>query len=362
MAYTLYGAEVSYFTGKARAFLDWKRVHYAEEAATRDVYREIIVPRVGWPVIPVVCGPDDEMLQDTSDIIDTLDARHGLPSVYPDTPAQKLAALLLELYGDEWLVLPAMHYRWSYNRDFAYGEFGKISAPDATPEKQYEIGRANATNFEGALPVLGIDARTASAIEAGYCELLDQLDAHFARYEMLLGSRPSIGDFGLFGPLYAHQYRDPESGKLMQARAPNLVRWVKALRDGTGAYPGAFLEGDEVPETLLPILRTQMVDQFPCLADTARALAEWARDQSPGAQVPRALGRHEFTTHGAKGERMIFPFNLWMLQRPIRHYRGLSGEARERTDAFLSAIGGAAFAEFPDFPELKRKDYRLVLA
>ena len=362
MSYTLYGAEVSYFTGKARAFLDWKRADYSEELATRDVYREVIVPRVGWAVIPVVCGPGDELLQDTSEIIDTLDARLGPPSVFPETPVQKLAALLLELYGDEWLVLPAMHYRWTYNRDFAYREFGRLSAPDADSDRQYEIGRANATSFEGALPILGVDARTASAIEQGYCRLLDELDAHFADHEMLLGSRPSIGDFGLYGPLYAHQFRDPASGKLMQERAPNLVRWVKTLHENTAAHPGAFLETDQVPETLLPILQTQMRDQFPCLADTARALSAWAKDQKPGTPVPRALGKHAFTTHGANGERMIFPFNLWMLQRPIDHYRGLTVTQREAVDAFLARIGGEVFASFPEFPKLERSDYRLVLA
>ena len=362
MTYTLYGSEVSYFTGKARAFLDWKRIDYSEAPATRDIYRDVIMPRVGWPVIPVVLGPGEEVLQDTSDIIDILDARHGPPSVFPDGPVQKLAALLLELYGDEWLVLPAMHYRWSYNRDFAYSEFGKLSAPEAPAEEQYEIGRANAKNFEGALPVLGIDARTASAIESGYCEMLDQLDAHFARHEMLLGSRPSIGDFGLFGPLYAHQYRDPESGKLMRERAPNLVRWVETLRNNGGAYPGEFLPGDEVPETLLPVFETQMEDQFPCLANTARALAAWAEGQPAGTQVPRALGKHEFRTHGARGERMIFPFNLWMLQRPIEHYRSLDADARARADAFLARVGGDVFRDFPQFPALRRQDYRLVLA
>ena len=50
--YTLYGAEVSYFTGKARAYLDWRGVDYVEELATQQVYRDIILPSVGWPVIP----------------------------------------------------------------------------------------------------------------------------------------------------------------------------------------------------------------------------------------------------------------------------------------------------------------------
>ena len=52
--YTLYGADVSYYTGKARAYLDWRGVDYVEELATQQVYRDIILPSVGWPVIPVM--------------------------------------------------------------------------------------------------------------------------------------------------------------------------------------------------------------------------------------------------------------------------------------------------------------------
>ncbi|MEO0982080.1 MAG: glutathione S-transferase family protein [Pseudomonadota bacterium] len=361
--YTLYGAEVSYFTGKARAYLDWADLPYEERLATRDVYKDVIVPRVGWPVIPVLIGPDEEVLQDTSDIIDALEARHLGLSVYPCDPAQRLAALLFELLGDEWLVIPAMHYRWRYNRDFAYREFGKISAPAATPEEQFEIGKANAVNFEGALPVLGVDDATGPAIEAAYLKLLKQLDAHFAEHLMLLGDRPSIGDFGLMGPLYAHQYRDPASGKIMKTEAPNVARWVERMRKPE-PQSGEFLPDDEVPVTLLPILSDQFRDQFPVLASTAAALAEWAADKSPGEPVPRALGPHGFKIGDTQtdGNRMIFPFNLWMLQRPLDHYRGLEGDEKTAADRLLDACGGDALRAFPDFPRLERRNFKLVLA
>jgi hypothetical protein len=32
----------------------------------------------------------------------------------PSTPKAAAASQLLELYGDEWLLLPAMHFRWSF--------------------------------------------------------------------------------------------------------------------------------------------------------------------------------------------------------------------------------------------------------
>src|SRR5690348_14559955 len=112
----LYGAEISYFTGKVRAYLRWKGLPFDEFSADATVYREIIVPRVGFAVIPVVVTPDGETLQDSTDIIDALELRHGEPFVHPSSPVQRLVAALLELYGDEWLVIPAMHYRWHHNR------------------------------------------------------------------------------------------------------------------------------------------------------------------------------------------------------------------------------------------------------
>jgi len=129
---------------------------------------------------------------------------------------QRLVALLLELYGDEWLIIPAMHYRWSVidqQRDFIMSEFGKLSAPGASYEEQIAIGERTSRAFSGMLPALGITAATIPGIEMAYLEFLDQLNEHFGHYDFLLGSRPSIGDFGFMGPLYAHLARDPVPGR-----------------------------------------------------------------------------------------------------------------------------------------------------
>lgn len=359
--YTLYGAEVSYFTGKARAFLDWKRADYKEVVASREVYASVILPRVGWPVVPVVACPDGETLQDTSDIIDTLDARLGGSSVFPDGAVQKLAALLFELVGDEWLVLPAMHYRWIYNRDFAYAEFGRLSAPDASPEEQFETGKANAVRFEGSLPFLGITSETGPAIEAAYLRFLAHFSAHLGQHAMLFGDRPSIGDFGLYGPLYAHLYRDPVSGEVMKAKAPLVARWVERMQT-PAPLSGSFLPGDEVPGTLIPILADLLADFIPVLVSTAAAVSGWAADKVSGDPVPRALGPHPFRIGALAGTRMIFPFNLWMLQRPLDHYRSLAGPDRTAADAFLSAIGALGVFQSIDFPRLERRSFKLVLA
>lgn len=348
MPHTLYGAPLSLFSGKARAYLDWKGVDYEERLSTPEVYREIILPHVGRPVIPVVQTAEGQLLQDTSCIIDHFEASEPGPSVYPATPRQRLAALLLECYGDEWLVIPAMHYRWHYNEDFAYAEFGKTSAPDAPAEEQYRLGKERAAPFRGSLPILGISDATVPAIEASYEALLADLDAHFATHPFLLGTRPSIGDYGLIGPLYAHLWRDPASGAIMERLAPRVAQWVRRMVEVEAPQSGSFLPDDEVPATLLPVLRRMMTEQMPYLQQVARMLGEWTR-ANEGDAPPRGLGMADFTIEGVTSQRMAFPFSLWMLQRALDHLASLSGEERSACEELLHEAGGEALLAF-DLP------------
>jgi len=207
-AYKLYGADFSLYSGKARSYLRKKGVPYEEITVTVSDYKNFIIPRTGVRFIPVVQTPEDDVFQDTTIIIDELEKRFPNHSVYPSTPKQKLAALLLELYGDEWLVIPAMHYRWNKNEQWALLEFGKLSKPDGSIEEQLQLGEKVAAPFQGSLPFLGITDATEGAIENSYEALLADLDVHFARYDYLLGTRPCVGDFGLIGPLYAHLFRE----------------------------------------------------------------------------------------------------------------------------------------------------------
>src|SRR5262245_59924726 len=113
-AYRLYAAEISYFSGKVRPAFRYKRVPCLEILPTPAAYRQVIRPRVGFNMIPVVVTPDDETWQDSSDILDALEARHPDPPLYPTTPVQRAVCALVELYSDEFLILPGLHYRWSF--------------------------------------------------------------------------------------------------------------------------------------------------------------------------------------------------------------------------------------------------------
>src|SRR5215471_8564411 len=112
--YRVYAAEFSYFSAKVRPALRYKRIPYVEILPTQEVYQTVIVPRTGLAFIPVVVTPDDETLQDTSDILDALEQRFPEPPLYPRTAVLRVLAYLVELYADEFLILPALHYRWSF--------------------------------------------------------------------------------------------------------------------------------------------------------------------------------------------------------------------------------------------------------
>ncbi|NNE50137.1 MAG: glutathione S-transferase [Altererythrobacter sp.] len=354
----LYGTRASLFTGKARAYLDWKGIDYREIPPDAKIREEVILPAVGRMVIPVMQLSDGTILQDTSVIIDHYEAAIDGPSVYPSTPRQKFAAMLLETYGDEWLVIPAMHYRWNYNEGWIYGEFGKSFLPDASAEQQEAAGRMVGERFKGFVPMLGINDASIPAIEASYEALLTDLNSHFERHDFLLGSRPSIGDYGLIGPMYAHLYRDPESGKVMKRLAPRVADWVERMVEPTAKQSGEFLGDDEIPDTLVPVLQRMMQEQIPNLLETAQLMTEWGKS-SGERELPRAVGQAGYWVEGHASARFASTFSLWMLQRATDYLATLQGEDRAACEALLREAGGETLLDFPMPFRLEFKDHRL---
>ncbi|WP_300394639.1 glutathione S-transferase N-terminal domain-containing protein [Henriciella sp.] len=361
--YTLYGAEVSYFTGKARAYLDWRGVDYEEKTATQDVYKQIILPNVGWPVIPVATMPDGTVVQDTADIMAEVERREpNDPPAWPEAPLQRFVAELLHLYGDEWLVIPAMHYRWTYNEDWAYAEFGALSAPDLSPEEQYQLGKKNGARFKGALPVLGVSETTIPGIERSYEAFLTDVSRHLEEYPYLLGGRPCLADFAFYGPLYAHLYRDPTSGELMKRVAPKVAQWVERMQAGGKEGDGRLLADDTIPETLKPILSRLMREALPALAQINDLFASWAAQAGPGARVPRALGDITIEIEGHEGPAKARSFPLWRLQAALDVYEAMDADTKARADALLERVGGQALKDFRLPARLKRENCQVVLA
>lgn len=358
----LLGHDFSLYSGKARAYLRHKQVPFVEGVTPAD--RQLIQERVGRRVIPVVVTPNGDCIQDTTEIIDYFERLYPERSVCPEGPWQKLVALLLEVYGDEWLVLPAMHYRWHFKRQnlgYVLKNFGNIIKP-GWPRWLRPIGGLPAAMKFGNLykPVMGRSRRNIGEIEKSYESFLDDFNRHLEEHAFLLGSRPCIGDFGLIGPLYAHLYNDPYPGKLMRERAPNVARWVERMQQPDD-FDGEFLADDQVPETLQPILKRMFDEQLPVLVDTLRRVGKWAAKHPDASGIPRFIGKHEFKLGDATATRYVMPFAQWMFQRPLPHYQLLPDQQKARIDPILEQLGGLNGLHEPVVAPLKLEDYRLRL-
>lgn len=359
--YTLYGSEMSYFSGKARAYLRWKGIEFTEIAPSPELMKAEILPHIGWPVIPVLKTPDAEYIQDTADIIAHFEGTSDENSAMPESPLQKFVTYLIQLFADEWMTLPAMHYRWNHNEEWIYGEFGKNAAPDGTPEEQYEAGKAVGSRFRGFVPMLGITPETAPGIEKAYEQFLADLSAHLEKLPYLFGTRASYADFALIGPLFAHQYRDKFSGEHMKRTAPSVANYVERVIAGDG-QDGELIPLDDIPKTLLPILRVALEEHLPVLINTNEQFREWAASAEPKSEVPRGVGMSPFTTGGAEGVMASRTFSLLRLQDALDTYQLMMPSDKRRANAFLSAVGGDALKTFRIEPRLTRRNYKLALA
>ncbi len=357
--YVMYGAEFSYYSAKLRCYLRRKGLPFAERRATIRAYRRLIVRRTGVRYIPVLLTPGDEVWQETSDIIDRLEAHHPEPALLPAPPVARIAALLLELSGDEWLLIIALYRRWRdypKQRDFIDGEFGGMLLPWAPGFVQRRLGRRVGARFRDYLPALGITPETTAALDAWYGELLDQLEAHFAAHDFLLGDRPCIGDCAWMGPFYAHLYRDPVSGAELRAGSPAVAAWIeRTLSAEQAAAPSS--NWPAVLPGMLPAILKRLAGEFlPVLAAGETALAAWLRDRGAGefVEVPRRLGTHRFTLGGVEAERAVLPHGLWKWQRARDAWRALTTEQRAAAAAELAATGWLTALETPPAVRLER--------
>ncbi len=353
--FRLYGAERSYFTGKARPGLLAKGVWFEEILPTREVYQEIR-ERTGLLFIPVVVTPDDETWQDTSEILDALEARIPEPALFPATPVQRVVAYLLELYADEFMILPAMHYRWTApesSRD-ARDAF-------AAGQGEREASGRFADRMAGSLPMLGVGEATIPAIEAHLAELLDALEAIFADQGFLLGEQPSLADCALMGPFYGHLYLDLVPGQLLRQRATLVSHWIERMNHPNRARFAGFLPGDALHPGLRDLLGLVGRDAVPMLLDGVRAFEAWADGRPEEMQEPpRGVGMHESELRGSSFSRGTSSYSLWMLQRPLDAYRALEEGERKAVDAALAGTGCEALFDYAPRHRLEKRDFKLA--
>jgi len=268
----IFGLELSPYSVKVRSVFRYKRIPH-----------EWIVRHMGnmaefqkhakLPLIPLVLAPDGSALQDSTPIVEALEARFPEPSIHPPDPASAFLSALLEEYGDEWGNKWMFHYRWWYepDQDSAADRIAAYNLPGAPDEAIAKMAAALKQRMIPRLSFVGSSESTRPLIEASFERAVELLEAHLAARPFLFGGRPAFADFGIWGQIYELS-TDPTPGAFLRARAPRLMGWVERMLEPAGE--GAFEPWEALAPTLEPLLREELAGRFlPWSTANATALA-----------------------------------------------------------------------------------------
>ncbi len=346
----LYAMTHSLYSGRARSYLIKQGIAFEELSTGHESFKAEVLPKGKLPTIPTLVTPEGEVIRDGAAIIEHFEAANGRPSK-PVGPKQQIISGLFDVIGTDGLLRPAMHYRWNFPEDnLAFVRYHFLHSQRDTPAR-VEKTEAMMDRMRHAAMVFGVTDESKLVVEALYLELLDALNVHFENYPYLLGAKPCIGDFGLIAPLYAHLGRDPHPARLMQQRATSVFRWVERMNRKDDDYPEWFnpasgwVEDDQIPDTLIGVLRVIAEDFVPETVAAAKAINKWLEQNQPEAGTPAigrlaaAPGMAQFQVRGQSISAIAQPHRFYLLQRVQDIYGSLSGEDRSSVDSLLADCG-----------------------
>ena len=363
----LYAITHSLYSGRARSYLIKYQIPFQELSTGHESFKAEVLPKGKLATIPTLVTPEGEVIRDGAAIIEYFEAANDRPS-RPTGPKQRIISALFDVIGTDGLLRPAMHYRWNFPEDnLAFVRYHFLHSQRDTPERS-EKTEAMMNRMRHAAMIFGVTEQTEAVVESLYLDYLEALNTHFEQYPYLLGWRPSIGDFGLIAPMYAHLGRDPHPAKLMQQRAVSVHRWVERMNRCDQDVPEFFnagtdfVEDDVVPESLMAVLRVLAEDFVPETLAAADAINGWLAENKPEAGAPavgrlaQAPGTATFELRGKTIEALAQPHRFYLLQRVQDDYASLSEIDKVAVDAVLGESGMAAILKASLSRRIERAD------
>lgn len=328
LQYTVYKSDISYFSGKLEAYLRYKCIAHdlvdVDQAAMQRV-RE----NTGVQKMPAIEMSDGRWLFDTTPMIRWLETQHTEASVLPDDPALAFVACLIEDYGDEWLWRPAMWWRWvpkvsrvALGRRIA----AKMVSPFLAIPLGYYFARRQLKEWVWGD---GVNAGNSDAVRDMFYHELDTLEAVFKQQPYLLGSHPSVADFGYFASMYRHFGNDPDSAEVMRRKGPKTYEWLARLWNArytelASSASWVWPEADHWQGLLSRVAN----DYLPYLHQNAVAFRQGQQrfDYTGGSLTFSATT----TTH----------YRVWCRQELQREFAQLSVEDQQRVNSLFASVGG----------------------
>ena len=355
--FRLFGVERSYFAGKVRPAFRAKRVYFEEVYPQRADYMDLR-RRTGNTMLPQVITPEDNTWQDSSEILDNIEARYPTPALYPPTPVQWVVANLLELVADEFIALAAMHYRWS-----APESEKDARAAFAAQSGEWEAPNKFADMILSRLPAMGINETSIPLIEEQYAEMLEIMARILKDQSFLLGEQMSLGDCGLAGPMYAHLFLDLVPGQIMRNNATPVAHWIERMNHPNPSTFKGFLSEDALHPAMPDLLRLIGQDAVPMFLDALTAIDAWADSRDTSEEyAPRFIGDYSTRFRGIELSRGLSSITLWKAQRTLYAYRGLDDAGRIAVDKVMAGTGVDELLAFKPRHRIDRTNYQFVIS
>ena len=373
--YVLWGANWSLYTAKVRPYLIKKGVEYVEVCPSHPHWDDHVLPTVGYFTVPVLETPEGDIIADSTEIMEFLEPKFPNPPMLPEDKTLAALAHLIHSFGSEGLTKSAMYLRWNTsfdNRLFARSEFERTLA---TPEQADGF----AQSMRAYLPILGVtlDHGVDVAVETSIEKLYQALNEHFLKYPYILGGVPSLADYGLMGPLYAHHGRDPASSNALKQRAPALYRWIETMQRSpipdpeVWQVPQEYFQVDNLPDTLMSFLKLIGESFVPEIIGTIELYHQWldAQERETGAVVDvegqkrchQVLGQLEHVQMGAAINRIALLDDISHHLRFLSLVDEMNAAEKETLTEILHSIGAQDLTNVKLKRNMKREDYASVL-
>jgi glutathione S-transferase len=277
--YRLYGVLGSPYAAKLRALLRYRRLPFDWIPASFDwvpgfdgVRPELahVQPRI----IPVLWFPSDNSYRvDSTVIAYDLEKLHPKRSVIPPNAALAFLSHLIEDMGDEWLLKIAFQYRWGneLDRNFTNRLVMAELLGGGVPQERIEQAAQGFRDRQiSRMPLVGCTPRNAPLFEEVYRRALAAMTKLRRSSAFLFGSRPSLGDFGVFGALFTCR-NDPTPGDIMRRLSPATLDWIQTLDEASGVEGDWIASPNDLPSSVKDLLTLAGETYLPFLMANARA-------------------------------------------------------------------------------------------
>lgn len=325
--YKVYKLDMSYFSGKLEAYLRYKEIPYEPfECGLKEF--NYVARHTGIQKLPAIEMPDGHWLFDTTPTIQWLDEQHPTAPIYPEDPALRFLALLIEDYGDEWLWRPSMWWRWvpkvsrlALGRRVAF-IYPSIFAMPVT----YYFGYRQRKEW---LYDDGVDKSNEMAVRDMLFRELEFLEPLFEQQPFILGSHPSIADYGYFGSFFRHFGNDPDPAEVLRRQGPNTYEWLARLWNARHSKLGHAVEWRwPTGDFWHPLFRRIVADYLPYLNQNALAYRKGQK-------------RFDYT-----GETLSFKqtvttnYRVWCRQNLQTAFAALPPDDQARINSLFEPFGG----------------------